>query len=168
MGFITWVAVIAIVLVAIGLGVGVFFSGLFRGAEIIGEKVQDNPAVQDARDEVEGLVEDRVDTRISSEVLVMTTNEATYDVGEPVKITVKNVGDQTLTFPDSALGLEIENVDSGQKYSVISAQVITELPPDHSKEITWDDDAPAGDYTATVHTTPEDDASAQVSFKITG
>jgi archaellum component FlaG (FlaF/FlaG flagellin family) len=98
----------------------------------------------------------------------MTTNQGTYDVGEPVTFTVKNIGDQTLTFPDSSLGLEIENVESGQKYSVISAQVITELPPDHSKEITWDDDPPAGDYTATVHTTPEDNVSAQVSFKITG
>jgi predicted aspartyl protease len=168
MGLITWVAVIAIVLVAIGLGVGVFFSGLFRGAEIVGQKIGDNPAVQDARDEVEDFVEDRVDTGISSEVLVITTNKATYDVGELVTITVKNIGDKALTFPDSSLGLEIEHVDTGQKYSVISAQVITELPPDHSKEITWDDDAPAGDYTATVHTTPDDNVSAQVSFKITG
>jgi uncharacterized membrane protein len=89
-------------------------------------------------------------------------------VGEPVTVTVKNIGDRTLTFPDSALGLEIEHVDSSQKYSVISAQVITELSPGQSKEITWDDDAPAGDYTATVHTTPEDNVSAQTSFKITG
>lgn len=163
MGLITWVAVIAIVLVAIGLGVGVFFSGLIRGAEIVGQ----NPAVQDARDEVEDFVGDRVNTGISSEVLVITTNEATYDVGEPVTITVKNIGDQTLTFPDSSLGLKIEHVDSGQKYSVISAQVITDLPPDHSKEITWDEDAPVGDYTATVQTTPDQDISAQVNFKIT-
>jgi hypothetical protein len=168
MGFITWVAVVAIVLVAIGLGVGVFFSGLFRGAEIVGDKIQDNPAVQDARDEVEDLVGDRLETGVSSEVLVVTTNEATYDVGEPVKITVENIGDQTLTFLDSSMGLEIEHVDSGQKYSVISAQIITELEPGQSKEIEWDNDAPAGDYTATVHTTPEDDATAQVNFKITG
>src|SRR5688572_2532566 len=119
MGLITWVAIIAIVLVAIGLGIGVFFSGLFRGAEIVGQKVQENPAVQDARDEVGDFVKDRMDTGVSSDVLVITTNEATYDVGEPVTITVKNIGDQTLTFPDSALGLEIEHVDSGQKYNVI-------------------------------------------------
>jgi hypothetical protein len=164
MGLITWVAVIAIVLVAIGLGVGVFFSGLFRGAEIVGEQVQENPAMQDAREGVEDLV----DTEVSSAVLVITTSEATYDTGEPVTITVKNIGGRTLTFPDSALGLEIENVDTGQKYSVISAQVITELPAGQSKEITWDDDAPAGDYAATVYTTPEDNVSAQVRFAITG
>lgn len=165
MGLITWVAIIAIVLVAIGLGVGVFFSGLFRGAEIVGERLQDNEAVQQAREEVEDFVQD---TGTSSEVLVVTTNEAAYDVGEPVTITVKNIGDRTLTFPDSSLGLEIENVDSGQKYSVISAQVITELQPGESKEIMWDEDAPAGDYTATVHTTPEDNVSAQTSFTIRG
>lgn len=166
MGLITWIAIIAIVLVAIGLGVGVFFSGLFRGAEIVGEKVQDNQVVQDAREEVEDFVEDRVDTGTSSEVLVITTNAATYDVGEPVTLTVKNIGDRTLTFPDSSLGLEIEDVETGHKYSVISAQVITELEPSESKKIMWDDDAPAGDYKATVSTTPEDNVSAQVDFKI--
>jgi archaellum component FlaG (FlaF/FlaG flagellin family) len=165
MGFITWVAVVAIVLVAIGLGIGVFFSGLFSGAKIVGQTISDNPAVQDARDEVEEFVGDGLGTGTSSEVLVITTNEATYDVGEPVTITVKNIGDNTLTFPDSSLGLEIENVDSGQKYSVTSAQVITELPPDRSKEITWDDDAPAGDYRTTVSTVDKD-ISAEVDFRI--
>lgn len=168
MGFITWVAIIAIVLVAIGLGVGIFFSGLIRGAEIVGQKIGDNQAVQSAREQVESFVQNGVDTSTSSEVLVVTTDEATYDVGEPVTITVKNIGDQTLTFPDSSLGLEIEHADSGQKYSVTSAQVITKLQPGQSKEITWDDDAPAGDYTATARTTPEDNVSAQVSFTITG
>jgi uncharacterized membrane protein len=164
MGFITWVAVIAIVLVAIGLGVGVFFSGLFRGAEIVGERLQDNEAVQQAQDEVEDFVGDQI-TGTSSETLVMTTNEATYDVGEPVTITVKNIGDRTLEFPDASLGLEIENTDTGERYSVISAQVITELEPDESKDITWDEEAPEGDYVATVETTDKD-VSAQVEFKI--
>jgi uncharacterized membrane protein len=162
MGLITWVAIIAIVLVAIGLGVGVFFSGLFRGAEIVGEKLQDNEAVQKAEEEVKEFVTDT-----SSEELVMTTNEAAYDVGEPVTITVKNIGDRTLEFPDSSLGMEIENTGTGEKYSVIAAQVITELGPGESKDITWDEDAPEGDYIATVETTDKE-TSAQVEFKITG
>lgn len=166
MGLITWVAVIAIVLVAIGLGVGVFFSGLFRGAEIVGDRIQDNEAVQDAQQEVENFVGDGL-TGTSSEVLVMTTNEATYDVGEPVTFTVKNIDDQTLTFPDASLGLKIENVDTGENYSVMSAQVITELGLDESKDVTWDEEAPEGDYTATV-TTTDGDVSAKVEFKITG
>lgn len=41
MGLLTWIAIGVIVLVVIGLGVGVFFSGLIRGAEIVAE----NPAV---------------------------------------------------------------------------------------------------------------------------
>jgi uncharacterized membrane protein len=97
---------------------------------------------------------------------VITTDEATYDTGEPVTITVKNIGDKTLTFPDSSLGLEIQHVKSGQKYTVASAQVITELGPKQSKEITWNGNAPSGDYTATVHTTADQNISAQVSFKI--
>ncbi len=163
-GFVTWVAIIAIVLVAIGLGIGVFFSGLIRGAEIVGEKIEESPVVKEAQD----FVEDRTGTSSSAEVLVVTTDQATYDAGEPVTITVKNIDDRTLTFPDASLGLEIENVDSGQKYTIPSAQVITELAPGKSKEIKWDEDAPAGDYAATVHTTQGKNISAQVSFKITG
>jgi uncharacterized membrane protein len=161
MGLVTWVAVIAIVLVAIGLGVGIFFSGLIRGAEIVGNKIEENPTVKHAQN----FVENR--TGISQvDVLMVTTDKATYSAGDPVKSTVKNIGGKTLTFPDSALGLEIENVVSGQKYSVMSAQVITELNPGASKEIVWAEDAPTGDYKETVHTTSDQNVSAQASFKI--
>ena len=47
MGLITWIAIAVIVLVVIGLGAGVFFSGMIRGAEIIGN----NPAVQNVTQE---------------------------------------------------------------------------------------------------------------------
>jgi uncharacterized membrane protein len=160
---VTWIAIIVIVLVAIGLGVGVFFSGLIRGAEIVGE----NPVVQNASREAQEFVTDRNEIE-GTDVLVITTSEATYAVGEPVAFTVRNIGDQTLTFPDAALGLQIENLRTGQKYSVSSAQVITELAPDESKTITWDEEAPPGDYAGTVHTTPDQGITAQVSFKITG
>jgi uncharacterized membrane protein len=49
----------------------------------------------------------------------------------------------------------------------MAAQVITELGPDESKDITWDEEAPAGDYVATVETTDKE-VSAQVEFKIRG
>lgn len=163
MGLITWIAIIAIVLVAIGLGVGVFFSGLIRGAEIIGQ----NPAVQNATEEAQEFVTDRTDID-GTDPLVVTTNEASYSVGEPVVFTVRNMHDQSLTFPNAALGLQIENLQTGQRYSIAAAQVITELAADESKSVTWDDDAPAGDYTATVHTTADSNVSAQVNFKITG
>jgi hypothetical protein len=48
-------------------------------------------------------------------------------VGEPLAITVKNVSSEKLSFPDSSLGLEIQNTDTGDEYQVAAAQMITEL-----------------------------------------
>jgi predicted PurR-regulated permease PerM len=113
MGLITWIAIVVIVLVVIGLGAGVFFSGLIRGAEIIGN----NPAVQNVTQEAKEFLDNNIQgsgSSSSSSVLVITTNEARYRVDEPVTITVKNIGDETLTFPNSALGLKIQNTNTGQ------------------------------------------------------
>lgn len=169
MGLLTWIAIGVIVLVVIGLGVGVFFSGLIRGAEIVAE----NPAVQNASEEAQEFVQDRIDPDVSGDgVLVITTSKFAYSVGEPVVITVKNNGDETLVFPDSALGLEIQNTNTGVEYGAPAAQVITKLEPEQSKEITWQDDsAGPGDYSATVHTTAPSNSgiiTAQVNFEITG
>jgi uncharacterized cupredoxin-like copper-binding protein len=168
MGVLTWVIVAVVVLAVIGLGAGVFFSGLIRGAEIIG----DNPAVQDATEETRDFIDDRVDTQVStSDALIVTTNEFTYERGEPVIITVRNNGDTALQFPDSAYGLEIQNADTGERYGLAAAEVITELEPGREAKITWEQEGSvdAGDYTATVHTTPADESiSAQVEFQITG
>lgn len=158
MGVMTWILLGIIVLVAIGLGVGVFFTGLFRGAEIIGE----NPAVQNASQEAKDFIEGSV----GNALVIATTDSSSYQRGEAVLITVKNNDDKTMSFPDAALGLQIRNVDTDRNYGVMSAQVITELEPGESKTITWrDDSAPAGDYVATVTTTNGD--SAQASFEIT-
>src|SRR5919109_2393650 len=163
----TWIAIGVIVLVVIGLGVGVFFSGLIRGAEIVAE----NPAVQNASEEAQKFIQDRIDPDVSGDgVLVITTSKFAYSVGEPVVITVKNNGDETLVFPDFALGLEIQNTNTGVEYGAPAAQVITELEPEQSKEIMWrDDSAGSGDYSATVHTMPSNSGiiTAQVNFEIT-
>jgi flagellar hook assembly protein FlgD len=175
MGLITWIAIAVIALVVIGLGVGVFFSGLIRGAEIIGN----NPAVQNITQEAKEFLNSNIQgSSISSNVLVITTNEARYRIGEPVTITVKNIGDETLTFSDSALGLKFQNTNTGQMYGVATAKVMTELIPGASKTITWNpqdgsgNNVPAGDYTATVQTIPSSSSSqsvsAQVNFEITG
>jgi hypothetical protein len=159
MGIVTWIAVAVIVLVAIGLGAGVFFSGLFRGAQIVGQ----NPVVQNITQETKQLVEDK--TQNSSNSLVITTDKATYSAGEPVTITVKNIGSETLSFPDSALGLEIQNADTGAKYQVATAQVITELGEGQSKVITWKQEGnKPGNYVAIIHTTSN--VSGQVNFEI--
>jgi uncharacterized cupredoxin-like copper-binding protein len=175
MGLATWIAIAVIALVVIGLGVGVFFSGLIRGAEIIGN----NPAVQNITQEAKEFLNSNIQgSSISSNVLVITTNEARYRIGEPVTITVKNIGDETLTFSDSALGLKFQNTNTGQMYGVATAKVMTELTPGASKTITWNqqdgsgNNVPAGDYTATVQTIPSSSSSqsvsAQVNFEITG
>ncbi len=173
MGLITWIAIAVIVLVVIGLGAGVFFSGLIRGAEIIGN----NPAVQNVTEEAKEFLDNNIQgSSSSSSVLVITTNEARYRLGEPVTITVKNIGDQTLTFPNSAVGLKIQNMNTGQAYSVTATQVTTELEPGASRTLTWNQEGgngnnvPAGDYTATVQgrfSSSAQSASAQVNFEIT-
>ena len=174
MGLITWIAIAVIALVVIGLGVGVFFSGLIRGAEII----RNNPAVQNITQEAKEFLNSNIQgSSISSNVLVITTNEARYRIGEPVIITVKNIGDETLTFSDSALGLKFQNTNTGQMYGVATAKVMTELIPGVSKTLTWNqqdgsgNNVPAGDYTATVQTisssSSSQSVSAQVNFEIT-
>ena len=157
MGLVTWILLAVIILVATGLGVGAFFTGLFRGAEIIGE----NPTVQNATDEAKDFIDDRVDASL----VIVTSEKPDYQKGEAVLITVKNDDKETKTFSDAALGLQVRNVDTGQTYSVIAAQVVTDLEPGETKTITWQDDsAPAGDYVASVHSSDGD--SAEVSFEI--
>ena len=174
MGLITWIAIAVIALVVIGLGAGVFFSGLIRGAEII----VNNPAVQNITQEAKEFLNSNIqESSISSSVLVITTDEARYRISQPVTITVKNIGDETLTFSDSALGLKFQNTDTGQIYGVVTAKVITELIRGASKTITWNqqdgsgNNVPAGDYTATVQTisssSSSQSVSAQVNFEIT-
>lgn len=175
MGLITWIAIAVIVLAVIGLGVGVFFSGLIRGAEIIGN----SPAVQNVTEEAKEFLRGNMQLSSNSNVLVITTNEAIYRIGEPVIITVKNIGAEILTFPDSALGLEIQNINTGQTYNVAAAQVITELEPGASRTITWNQEdgnggnVPTGNYTATVQqqimpSSSAQSVSAQVNFEIRG
>ena len=176
MGLITWIAIAVVVLAVIGLGVGVFFSGLIRGAEIIGN----SPAVQNVTEEAKEFLRGNMQLSSNSNVLVITTNEAIYRIGEPVIITVKNIGAEILTFPDSALGLEIQNINTGQTYNVAAAQVITELEPGASRTITWNQEdgngsnVPTGNYTATVQqimpssSSSAQSVSAQVNFEIRG
>src|SRR5919197_5532247 len=164
MGLITWIAIAVIVLAVIGLGIGVFFSGLIRGAEIIGN----SPAVQNVTEEAKEFLRGNMQlSSSSSNVLAITTNKAIYSVGEPVLITVKNIGKEMLTFSDSALGLQIQNTNTGQTYHVVAAQVLTELEPGASKTITWNQEdgnsnnVPTGDYTATVrHIMPPPSSSS--------
>jgi hypothetical protein len=161
MGILTWILLGVIVLVAIGLGVGVFFTGLLRGAEIVGE----NPAVQNASEEAQDFIEDSADSIAGNALVAVTTDRSEYNRGDPVLITIENADNESITFPDAALGLQVQNTGTNREYSVMAAQVVTELGPDESKTVTWQDEsAPAGDYVASVHSS--DGTSAQASFEI--
>lgn len=182
MGILAWVAITVIAFVVIGVSVLlVFFSGLIRGSQII---VLQNPTAQNVTQETKQFLPQEKETRaknISSStttnnnnkskanVLVITTDKVAYNAGEPVRIAIENIGRGKLRFPDSALGLEIRNIDIGEKYPLAAAQVITVLGPGQSKVIIWNQDNPArpGHYTVTIHTTQLSDfVSAQTGFVI--
>lgn len=70
--------------------------------------------------------------------LQITSSKQTYKPGDAVVITIKNNGEYPLEFPDSLLGLEIQNIKTQQKAGLIGSQVMSELKPNQSKTIQWD------------------------------
>jgi hypothetical protein len=77
-------------------------------------------------------------TGIDNSTLQITTDKQRYLPGETVFVTIKNKMMIPLEFPDSLLGLNIENVKTGQKAGLLAAQVISELKPNESKTFQWD------------------------------
>ena len=149
MGILTWVLLGVVVLVVIGLGWGVFFSGLYKGAQ----EVSKNPVVQNATQEATKTAENAANSHLgTSNVLVVHTERTVYKVKEPVIIVVKNEGNQKVVFSDSAPNVQIKNIDTGKTYDVTITQVNTELEPGQSVTITWDqaENPESGDYTAVV------------------
>jgi hypothetical protein len=70
--------------------------------------------------------------------LQISTDKKTYNIGEKVAITVKNNGNESLSFSDSLLGILIRNLDTGESFGLgIALQVITELPPGESRTFQW-------------------------------
>ncbi len=75
---------------------------------------------------------------INNSTLQITTDKQRYLPGETVIVTVKNKLNVPLEFPDSLLGLNIENIKTGQKAGLLAAQIISELKPNESKTFQWD------------------------------
>ena len=104
-----------------------------------------------------------------SDIINITTDKQTYNPGEIVGISVKNLGSEQLTFPNSALGLKIRNLASNELYPILSSQVITILGPGDSKSLQWDqigidgNQAPSGNYSASVNSGIN---TAETSFSI--
>ena len=104
-----------------------------------------------------------------SDIINITTDKQTYNPGEIVSISIKNLGSEELTFPNSALGLKIKNLASNELYPILSSQVITILGPGDSKSLQWDqigidgNQAPSGNYSASVNSGIN---TAETSFSI--
>ncbi|MGB8027573.1 MAG: hypothetical protein WCE95_08200 [Nitrososphaeraceae archaeon] len=104
-----------------------------------------------------------------SDILNITTDKQIYNPGEIVSISIKNLGSEELTFPNSALGLKIKNLASNELYPILSSQVITILGPGDSKSLQWDqigidgNQAPSGNYSASVNSGIN---TAETSFSI--
>jgi len=103
------------------------------------------------------------------DMINITTDKQIYNTGEKVNISIKNIGTEQLTFPNSALGLTIRNVASKELYPILSSQVITILSPGDSKSLEWDqmgndgNQAPSGNYSASVKSGIN---SAETTFSI--
>ena len=75
---------------------------------------------------------------INNSTLQITTDKQRYLPGEAVIVTIKNKLKVPIEFPDSLLGLNIENVKTGQKAGLLAAQIISEPKPNESKTFQWD------------------------------
>jgi hypothetical protein len=73
--------------------------------------------------------------------LEITADKEIYGPGDVVVVTVTNAGEEPLDFPNSALGLQIKNVDTREVFPIESAQVVTTLEPGESKtfEFTYEE-----------------------------
>ena len=94
-----------------------------------------------------------------------------YKIGETVVFTARNLGNERLAFPDSALGIRIQNIDTRTVYSLIASQAITYLEAGETKQIFWSEGGEGvdpGNYIASIDTAggyPM--VIAEVKFKIT-
>lgn len=92
----------------------------------------------------------------NNSALIVTSDRTVYSPGEIVNITISNTGQIPLTFPNSALGIDIRNLQTNETYPIFSAQVITTLNPNDSRSVIWDQtgsngtQVPLGDYIASV------------------
>lgn len=77
--------------------------------------------------------EDLTDTmNIKDSPLNITTDKQTYNIADSVNITITNTGESTIVFPDSSLGLEFVNTDTGESFGFPALQVLTTLGSNES------------------------------------
>ena len=77
-------------------------------------------------------------TKVGNTGLLITTDKRSYSKGEIINITIRNDLDHSMKFPNSIFGLNIQNVNTGQKAGLFGIQVLSELKPFESRSIKWD------------------------------
>lgn len=95
-----------------------------------------------------------------------------YNLGETVKITVKNEGESNAEFFSASLGLTIRDDKNVVVYVFVGAQVLTTLRPGEMREFEWDQKDGKGEavepgiYTASVSFTDERGVQGRASVEI--
>jgi flagellar hook assembly protein FlgD len=147
MGLVTWIALAVIVLVIIGLGAGVFFSGLLKGAQIVAQ----NPVVQNATHEALKTAENihitttpAATTTTGNTVTIVQSEKTRYRTTEPVVIVIKNNGSDNVVLPGSSLTLKVKNQITDKIYDVVITQAKAEMKSGESISVAWDQRDNAG------------------------
>ena len=106
----------------------------------------------------------------SNEVINVTTDKNSYLPGEVINITVKNSGTEPLEFPDSILGLTIENTVTHEKAPLFSGRSHNHIRFWSNKNTRlgsngfFRTEGKVGNYTASVSTT--DRVNASTTFEL--
>jgi hypothetical protein len=65
--------------------------------------------------------------------LAITSNKKLYNENDSITVNIKNIVDNTLVFPDSSLGMKIENIKTNESFEPLAATVITMLNPNETR-----------------------------------
>jgi hypothetical protein len=88
--------------------------------------------------------------------IIVTTDKQTYEPGETVNITIKNVGTQPIHFSGVDSDIEITNQESGKSFIPSPLLLTALLPSGSSKIVVWNQQdyigqqVGSGNYTALV------------------
>ncbi len=63
----------------------------------------------------------------------ITTEKKIYNITESINIKITNNGENTIAFPDSSLGLEFVNSDTGESFGFPGVAVLTTLGSNETK-----------------------------------
>jgi hypothetical protein len=161
-----------VVIAALALwGEGVLMKEIYRGLQSIEFMMRSTIVIFVLTFALLGLLLGYSSSYSDGNVLVLSTDRAEYKIGETVVFTARNLGNEGLVFPDSALGITIQNINTGTAYGLIASQSITYLEVGEAKQITWSEGgegAEPGNYVTSIDTASGyPSVRAEVKFKIT-